>query len=313
MASLFMNLFIVTGQVGTLFLLMSIGFVLAKLGKLTQEALPQLSFLLLYVVTPCIIIDSLQVDFDPALFHDLAASFFLVLLSFAVCAVVCLAFFRKENKDTRDTMRFAVIFGNTGFMGFPLMSAILGEDSLIYSMPVFVAFNLGVWTYGVYLMGGKENFSIKKVLLSPPILGILVALPMFFLGIRLPSAIGSTIGFVADLNTPLAMIVIGAQMAAADIPATFRNTRLYTTAVLKLIFLPALTVVMLLPLGLNPISFVAVVILAGVPTAGVTAMFAEQFNRDKEGSAQVVTLSTLISIVTLPVVAVIAEQLGGLA
>ncbi len=312
MSSFFQNLLIVIGQVGTLFLLMSVGYLLAKLGKLTPEALPQLSFLLLYVVTPCIIIDSLQVEYDPALLHDMVFSFGLVILSYLVLALLCQCFFRRQDLDRRDTLRFAVIFGNTGFMGFPLMSAILGDGSLVYSMPVFVAFNLLVWTYGVYLMGGPSRFSVKKVLLSPPILGILIALPLFFAEIRLPSPVGNTIGYLADLNTPLAMLVIGAQMAAADLPATFRNTRLYLGAVIKLVVAPILTALILLPFHLNPISFVAVVILSGVPTAGVTAMFAEQFDRDTESAAQIVTLSTLLSIITLPVVAVVAERIAGL-
>lgn len=312
MGSFLSNLLIVTGQVGTLFLLMGVGFLLAKLGKLTSDALPQLSFILLYVVTPCIIIDSLQVDYDPAILHDLFFSFVLTFLSYVIITLLCQCFFRRQAPDQRDTLRFAVIFGNTGFMGFPLMSAIFGEESLIYAMPVFVAFNLGVWTYGVYLMGGRANFSLKKVILSAPILSILIALPLFFLEIRLPAAIGDTIGFLADLNTPLAMVVIGAQMAAADLPATFRNTRLYTSAVLRLVVAPILTILLLLPFKLEAVSFVSVVILAGVPTAGVTAMFAEQFDRDKDGAAQVVTLSTLLSILTLPVVAVAAECIAGL-
>ena len=108
------------------------------------------------------------------------------------------------------------------------------------------------------------------------------------------------------------MVVIGAQMAAADLPATFRNTRLYTSAVLRLVVAPILTILLLLPFKLEAVSFVSVVILAGVPTAGVTAMFAEQFDRDKDGAAQVVTLSTLLSILTLPVVAVAAECIAGL-
>ena len=108
------------------------------------------------------------------------------------------------------------------------------------------------------------------------------------------------------------MVVIGAQMAAADLPATFRGRRLYVSAVLKLVVSPVLAGVLLLPFHLDPMSYTALVVLAGVPTAGVTSMFAQQFGRDTDNAAQSITLSTLLSIITLPVVAVLAQRAAGL-
>ena len=302
----------VTAQVGTLFLLMGVGYLLAKRGRLTAAALPQLSFLLLYVVTPCIIIDTLQGGCEPGLAGGLVKATAADLALYAVCALMCALFFRREAPDTRDTLRFSVVFGNTGFMGFPLIAAVLGQEALIYAMPVFVAFQVAVWTYGACLMGGREQLSLRKMLLSPPLIGIWVGLPLFFLGLRLPEPISGTLGYLSDLNTPLAMVVIGAQMAAADLPATFRGRRLYVSAALKLVVSPVLAGVLLLPFHLDPMSYTALVVLAGVPTAGVTSIFAQQFGLDTDSAAQSITLSTLLSIITLPVVAVLAQRAAGL-
>lgn len=306
------NFLIVLGQVGTLFLLMSVGFILAKLGKLLPTTLPHLSYILMYIVTPCIIIDSLQVGLADGILYDLGLGLLLVLICYLVCCVLTQFMFRTQTPDTRDTLRFACIFGNTGFMGFPLITAVLGRENLIYCMPAFLSFQAITWTYGAYLMGGKEQLAPKKMILNPAILGIVVGLPLFLGGVRLPNMIGSTVSYLADLNTPLAMVVIGAQMAFADLPATFRNLRLYESALFKLLITPILTALLLLPFGLSPVVYVAVVILAGVPTAGVTSMFAEQFNRDADSAAQVITLSTLLSILTLPLVAVVAERIVGM-
>ena len=293
----------VTVQVGTLFLLMGVGYLLAKRGRLTAAALPQLSFLLLYVVTPCIIIDTLQGGCEPGMMRGLVKATAADLALYAVCALMCALFFRREAPDTRDTLRFSVVFGNTGFMGFPLIAAVLGQEALIYAMPVFVAFQVAVWTYGACLMGGREQLSLRKMLLSPPLIGIWVGLPLFFLGLRLPEPISGTLGYLSDLN---------AQMAAADLPATFRGRRLYVSAALKLVVSPVLAGVLLLPFHLDPMSYTALVVLAGVPTAGVTSMFAQQFGRDTDSAAQSITLSTLLSVITLPVVAVLARRAAGL-
>ncbi|NCE63935.1 AEC family transporter [Pseudoflavonifractor sp. 524-17] len=306
------NLLVVVGQVGVLFLLMSVGFVMAKLGRLTPQTLPQLSFLLMYIVTPCVIIHSLQVEFDSGLLHDLLTGTGLVAVTYVVIWLGVLPFFRKQGQDSRETLRFAAIFGNTGFMGFPLITAIFGAERLIFAMPVFVVFQVFTWSLGVYMMGGKKELSLKNILVSPAVVGIAVGLPLFLTGAALPAPLGDTVSFLADLNTPLAMLLIGAQMAAADLPATFRSRSLYGCAAYKLLAAPAATALLLLPFGLSPMLFACCVILAGTPTAGVTAMFAERFNRGKETAAQAITLATLLSILTLPLTAVAAQRIAGL-
>ena len=118
--------------------------------------------------------------------------------------------------------------------------------------------------------------------------------------------------FMGSMNTPLAMVIIGGQMARSDILAVIKKPKLYLTAAIKLIFVPALTVFLLLPLKLSPLSYCACVVLSACPTAGITSMFAQMFKRDEATAAQMVTLSTLLSIITLPIFAVIARQISGL-
>ena len=120
--------------------------------------------------------------------------------------------------------------------------------------------------------------------------------------------VGNAVGFLADLNTPLAMVVIGGQMAGADLAATFRAGRLYGAAALKLVVMPLVTIVALFPLGLDPMMYLTLVILAGCPTAGTTSMFCQMFGQDTASAAQLVTLSTLLSMVTLPMVALLAQM-----
>ena len=105
------NLLLVAGQVGTLFLMMAVGFVLAKLKKLTPEAVPQISFLLLYVVVPCVVVNALQVDKDPALLRELGVCALVVAVSYVVYALLVLPFFRRRPEGTRASLQFGVVYG----------------------------------------------------------------------------------------------------------------------------------------------------------------------------------------------------------
>lgn len=305
------NIITVAGQVGTLFLMMGVGFVLGKLGKLTGHGLSQMSFLLLYIVSPCIIIECFQVEATPALLRELGTGALVTFACYGVYILLTLPLFRRQARDDRDALRFSVVYGNIGFMGVPLVQSILGADAMIYGALSLVAFNLLSWTHGVAVMGGRRALSPRKIVLNPGVIGLAAALVLFLCHITLPSPVGNAVSFLADLNSPLAMVVIGAQMASANLGQAFRRPVLYAASAVRLAVVPALTAVCLLPLGLNPALYCASVILSAAPVAGTTSMFAQQFGRDTKTAAQVITLSTLLSILTLPVFAALAKSLSG--
>lgn len=305
------NLLTVTGQVATLFLMMAVGFVLGKMKKLNSAGLGQMSFLLLYIVCPCVMIECFQVERTPELVQQLCVGAVIAVVCYLAYLALSLLFFRKCPADTRDSLRFAMAYGNVGFMGVPLVQSILGSEALVYGALSLAAFNVTTWTLGVIIMGGKQAFSMKKAILNPGVIGLAVSLVVFFGSVRFPEAVSSTISFLGDLNTPLAMVVIGAQLAAADLGGAFRQPVLYLASFLKLILVPGLTALVLLPLSLPAGLYCALVLLAATPVAGTTSIFAQQFGRDTVPGVQVITLSTLLSIVTLPVFAVIAKTISG--
>ncbi|MCC8122645.1 MAG: AEC family transporter [Oscillospiraceae bacterium] len=306
------NLLVVAGQVGTLFLMMAVGFVLVKLKKLHTNVLPQINFLLLYVVAPCVIIHSMQTERSASLLRNLAIGFGLIALTYVVYMFIAMPFFRRQEEKTRSVMRFGSIYGNTGFMGLPLVQSVLGQSATIYAALGFVVFNIFSWTHGVVLMGGRKHFSIKKAILNPGVISAIIGLTLFLFEIRLPSVVDNAIGFMANINTPLAMVVVGAQLADSDVLATFRRALLYQGAVIKLILVPLVTALILLPFHLDPLLYCTIVILAAAPSAGVTAMFSLRWQQDSKTAAQLITLTTLLSIITLPIFAVLAQLFSGM-
>ena len=305
------NVIIVAGQVATLFLMMAVGFLLGKLGRLTSNGLSQMSFLLLYIVSPCLIIECFQVEATPALLRELGTGALVTFACYAVFIVISQLLFSRQDRDTRDSLRFSVVYGNIGFMGVPLVQSILGSDAMIYGALSLVAFNLLNWTHGVIVMGGRRALSPRKVFLNPGVIGLVIALILFLGRLTLPAPVGNAVSFLSDLNTPLAMVVIGAQMASANLGQIFRRPILYAASAVRLAVIPALTALCLLPLGLNPALYCATVILSAAPVAGTTSMFTQMFGRETRTAAQVITLSTLLSIITLPIFAALAKSASG--
>ena len=299
---------VVVGQVGTLFLLMGVGFLLTRLGKITAETRGQMSFLLLYAVAPCLVVETLQVELTHELLVLLGKAVLAFLVSYLIFIPVSRPMFPSRDADTRPVLQFGIIFANTGFMGFPLVEAVAGPDALIFAAVSTMVFNLLQWSYGVVLMGGKA--SPRSMLVNPGTISIAIGLALLFSGLRLPGAVNNAVSFLADMNTPLAMVVIGSQMAHANLRETFRRHRLFEASCLRLVLLPAIVAVVLLPFGLDPLLYISVVILSAAPSAGVTSIFAERFGRNTVAGAQLVALSTLLSIITLPLFAVAARLLS---
>lgn len=301
---------IVVGQVFTLFLMMGVGFVLAKLKWFSKETSGQCTQLILYVVGPCIIITKLQIEATAQVVHTMLMAALGMALTYMVMIPLMQLLFRKESADTRVVRRFGVVYANNSFMGLPLLAGVLGEDALLFGVISMLVFFVFQWTHGVLIMGGKLN--VRSAVLNPGIIATLIGVLFFAVGFRIPAPVYNAMDFMGDLNTPLAMVIIGGQMARSDILGVLKKPKLYLTAALKLVFVPAITCLLLLPLKLEPLSYCACVVLAACPTAGVTAMFSQMFKRDEETAAQMVTLSTLLSIITLPVFAVLARQISGL-
>ena len=300
----------VCGQVITLFLMMGVGFVLAKKGWFSEETSSQCSRILIYVVISCVIITQLQIEVSKQIIRSMLLSAVGMAAPFVIMLPIVQLMFRKEHPDTIVVQRFGMVYANTSFMGLPLLAGILGENALLYGVISMLIFTLFQWTHGAVTMGGK--CSVKRMLLNPGMISIAIGLLFFAIGFRIPAPIYKAMDFMTDLNSPLAMVVIGSQMARADIKGVFKNPKLYLTAAVKLVVVPAVVSVVLLPLQLEPISYCACVVLAACPTAGTTSMLAQMFQRDTKTSAQMVTLTTLLSVITLPVFAVLARSIAGL-
>lgn len=305
------DLLTVGGSVLTLLIMMAVGFILGKMKVIAGPTLTQMSNVLLCVVAPAIMIDTFQNESrDAAAVKGLLISAAVLVGVYVVQALLMMAFYRRADGESRGVSRFASIYGNVGFMGVPLIQSVLGSAGMATTVISLGVFNVGIWTHGMWLIGGKSRMSAKKVLLNPGVIGIIIAVALYGAGLHLPAPVASAVGYIGSMNTPLAMVIIGAQMSAVDIPRLFRDTRLYGVTAVKLLLIPALVMLVLLPFRLDPVIYVAVVILAGCPVAGATSLMCQIAGKDTSYGAKLVTFSTILSVVTLPVVAAVAKVMS---
>ena len=268
-------------------------------GLITQEGSKALAHLLLYCVLPCVVLKSFCIEYSAKgaveLAVSIAAGAGVLLLSMAVSWL----FFRKD-----PMAQIGVAFSNAGFMGLPLVTAVLGGEAVFYAAGFVALLNALQWTYGqAKLSGDKKYIQLGAVLKNPLVLSLLGGVMIYFCRIPVPQILRTPMGAIAGMNAPLAMIVLGVYLARTDLKAIFTRPRLYALSAVRLVCL------MLLPAGWRQIGTVLIIVNAA-PIGSNIAVYAQRLGLNSSYAVQMVCLSTLLSLITLPVMLSLAAALG---
>ena len=277
-----------------------------KRGKITQEGNKCLANILIFLSLPAVIINGFLVDQSEERVGGLLISAILAALTLVISMVVSRIFFKKD-----PIAQFAAAFSNPGFFGIPIITSCIGNDAVFY-LAAYVAFlNLLQWTYGVSLLKGeKAKLEPKQFVTAPFLIAILIGLFFFFTRISVPQILRKTLSFVSGLNTPLAMFTIGVYLAQTNLKKSIRKGQLYKISAIKLLVVPALVLVlfMLIPQQYRDMKM-ALLIAVACPTGSNIAIYAQLHNRDYSYAVETVILSTLLSIVTLPLLVWISSAI----
>lgn len=302
--ALFLSNFLIIGQqVLVLFILIAVGFLCGKKNIINERASKAMTDIVLYAVTPCVMISAFQREFSVETLGQILIAALAASMILTASILVSRLIFRDRDESRRKVTQFAVIFSNCGFMSLPLQKELLGDDGWFFGSIFVAVFNIFVWTYGLVDMSGdKKQLSIKKLVFNPGLLGVAVAVVLFVCRVRLPELILQPVGHLANLNTPLPMLIIGFYLSQADLKKAFTNGKSYIAMAVRLIGIPLAAALVMTLCGLNKTMIIAFTIACAAPTAATTTMFAAKFNRDVEQSVGIVAASTLISIITMPLV-----------
>ncbi len=293
-------------QILVMLAMMSIGVILFKLGQLDEKGVGQLSNLALYVATPCVVIRALAIPYDA----DKISTGVLVMLFFLIIFAVSVVIGRFGCGRADRVGTFAVVFSNSGFVGIPLIQGILGEEYVFYVTMTMVVGTITFWTYGVLLMSGDKNeVSVKKILTNPNLIAVVVGMILFFAVDELPYVIQQTLTGMANMNTGLGMVILGATLGASNIGLMITDTRLYKAIALRLVVVPLACIPILL---LMPVPFevrMVMMIIAAAPAASATSMLALKYGADYSYGTGLSIGTTIVSMLTMPLVLALAMQI----
>lgn len=303
------DFFLTLEKVAVLFLLIVIGFIAGKLKLISEQGQKDITQLVLYVTMPATIFSAMQLEMS----QERLNTAFLVLGVMVFCYIIMfiVGFISSKRlpltKGQKDIFQTALLLSNTSFMGYPIIQSLLGQEALFYAVVgAGFIFETVSWSLGVYLISrnGSESdgFNWKKVVFSPGILSIVVGLIFFGFQWSVPEPINSVIDMMSPATSPLAMIVIGLMLSRSNLKEAFQNKFIYLASALKLLVVPMIITLTLKAFGISGPALVIPVIMISMPTATYVAMFSGNYGNDSKFASQIVFMTSLLSMITIPIV-----------
>lgn len=294
-------------QVVLMLLLIAVGAWCVRLHWFTEAFAQSLSKFLLGFVTPALLIDAFYQPFDRIQARNLMLAALLGILFHLIAALLAQLLVRYGQADTCAVARMGAVYSNCGFMAFPLVRAVLGEEGVFLGSAFVGMFNVFLWTHGRALLLGRQGICLRKAICNPGVLGTIAGMLLYFLRIPLPGIAQDLISSLASLNTPLAMIVTGIFLSKCR-PRTLLCGRVLYPAILRMVVLPLAFVGLLVLLGVphwgqNGAALMLVVSLcASCPSAASTVLMTSSLGMDSSYGARIIFAASALSVLTIPLI-----------
>lgn len=293
-------------QILVMLAMMMVGVVLIRVKMINEDGVKQLSSIAMYVATPAVIIQAFAIQYS---LEQLINAGWMALF-FSIAIVISMAVARAVCGKADRVGQYAVIFSNSGFVGIPIIAGLLGQEYVFYITITMAVGTFVMWTYGILLISGdRSNVSLKKIVTNPAVIALVIGMALFFAPVTLPSTVDQFLEGMANLNTGLAMIVLGANLGSSNLGLMFADRRLYRASVLRLLVVPALVLITCL---FMPVSFeirMVLLIVEACPCGAATSMLAQLYGGDYQYGTGLVIVTTLVSMITMPLVLTLALQI----
>jgi len=300
--------------VSVLFLLIVLGYFVKKKEIVSDKMIADISALLVNVALPAFIVTSMSFDFSMEVLMNSGA---LIVISFVVyfCSIVFSKFYSRLIKvegTTQDIHEMICIFSNVGFMGYPVAAAVFGEIGVFYAAMYNLGYNLLMWSYGANLIDREGREKRKKIhvpmwrrilkFFNPSLIAVIVGFVLFLTSMKLPSVLFRTFDMIGSTVTPLSMMCIGFILSEVDTKDVFNDYKVVLTSIVRLILIPSVLYLALKGLGKDGFLIAIPVLITAMPAAANTAIIAVRYNSDYRLASKSIFISTLMSIVTIPLV-----------
>ena len=290
----------------TLFVIVIVGYMAGKLGYMGGDFDRKLSSLVLNWTCPALILSSAMTGELPD------RRFILPLLAISVVTYVVLTGvtfwlprFLTKRKEDEGVVGFAMMFGNVGFMGYPVVASIFGHEAVFYAAVLNVVNTFAVFTVGTVLVTGKTEVEgprfQKKVLYGSPMLSAYLTMLIVALQIEdIPAFISQPLTMIGNITVPAALLIIGSSMSQLPLKALMGNTTVYVTTVMRLAVVPIAMYFLCMLLGFDPYVVNINTVVIAMPVATYGTILCLKYGRDTSLMAEVTFITTLLSMITIP-------------
>lgn len=301
-----MDIMVVFQTMLKLFLLLILGFVLFKCHIFDEYTNKKISALIVNVASPMLIISSIAgvEGSNKSIVFLMIGAGILMYIGFIILGKIINRIFPFPKKDW-PVYECMVVFANTGFMGYPVLLDVFGQEAVFYASLIHMAFNFFVYTYVIMCLtkGDDSEFKLNfKQLLTPGIILIFVGIFIYLFDIQLPSVLMDTINSVGSLTAPLSMMMIGSSLAVYPIKDSFTDWRSYVFAFVRLMIVPFVTMIMCRLLHIDAYYANITIITNAMPVGSMVLMLATQYNANVKIVTRNIIVSTLLSVITIPIV-----------
>lgn len=301
-----MDIMVVFQTMLKLFLLLVLGFVLFKCHIFDEYTNKKISALIVNVASPMLIISSIAgvEGSNKSIVFLMIGAGILMYIGFIILGKIINRIFPFPKKDW-PVYECMVVFANTGFMGYPVLLDVFGQEAVFYASLIHMAFNFFVYTYAIMCLtkGDDSEFKLNfKQLLTPGIILIFVGIFIYLFDIQLPSVLMDTINSVGSLTAPLSMMMIGSSLAVYPIKDSFTDWRSYLFACVRLLIIPFVTMLICRLLHIDAYYANITIITNAMPVGSMVLMLATQYNANVKIVTRNIVVSTLLSVITIPIV-----------
>lgn len=291
-----------------LFIIMIIGYIFRKLNIISTASRKAFTDVVIYLILPANIIHSFEIEISWSI---LQSSLFVLIISIIIqllCELSSKFLYPFADDKQYPVLSYATICSNAGFMGNPLIEGLYGSTGLLFASIYLIPQRIVMWSAGIACFSGtKGKGIIKKVITHPCIIAVVIGLFIMIFDISLPSSIDKTISVLSNCTTAMSMIVIGGILAEIDFRSVFSKISFYY-CFLRLIAIPAIVFIGCYLCSMPPMVCAVCSVLAGMPAGTTTAILAEKYNSDSPLAVQIVFLSTVLSLITIPILCMVIES-----
>ena len=291
-------------RLGAIAIIMALGFLLGKLKLISSTTNRELTNLLLTVFMPASLFMAFPSSYDEAsaglFFSGLLAGALVMLLVIILAKII---FNKKWMKNgLREEAQFALIFNNATFLGYPIVASTFGPGGILAYCGFIISFNIALFSYGIWLFEKKLTIKLLfRIITNPNIIAVLLGMVIFLLNINLPSFLTDAVGYVGGATTPLSIICIGYMLSEAKLIKVLKKGRLLVTAIIQLVLGPVVTWGILTLLHFPTEVIQVCTLIQALPTATSLGLFAVKYGGNASESSELVTISTILSVITMPI------------